>query len=63
MLKIRLFLLTIIFIVVVFSSQAEEQNDTKILSGFDKGQMALEFDYFPSRLHTFLWRNWSVVPV
>ncbi|MDR2706512.1 MAG: hypothetical protein LBC02_12095 [Planctomycetaceae bacterium] len=63
MLKIRLFLLTIIFIVVVLSSLAEEQNDTAILSGFDKGPTALEFEYFPSRLHTFLWRNWSVVPV
>ena len=23
---------------------------------------AVSFDHFPSRLHTFLWRNWTVVP-
>lgn len=24
---------------------------------------AIEFDHFPSRMHTFIWRNWKLVPV
>ncbi|MDR3198447.1 MAG: hypothetical protein LBU34_11320 [Planctomycetaceae bacterium] len=68
MLKIRLILSTVIFlitffVVAVFSVSAEEHTDTAALSGFDKGPAALEFEHFPSRLHTFIWRNWSVVPV
>jgi hypothetical protein len=39
------------------------QTDLSALTEFDKGQAALEFEHFPSRLHTFLWRNWNVVPV
>jgi hypothetical protein len=68
MMKIRQILRTIIFFTVIFlitkfPSSAEDHTDTLILSGFDKGPTALEFEYFPSRLHTFIWRNWSVVPV
>ncbi|MDR2439245.1 MAG: hypothetical protein LBE12_07750 [Planctomycetaceae bacterium] len=61
--KIRLILLTVIFIVSASISPAKDQTDMAALSGFDKGPKALEFEHFPSRLHTFLWRNWSVVPV
>jgi hypothetical protein len=67
MLKIRLILQVVVFFIAfcfvsLFSSLAEEHTETSILSGFDKGPAALEFEYFPSRLHTFIWRNWSVVP-
>ncbi|MDR1962756.1 MAG: hypothetical protein LBQ50_03145 [Planctomycetaceae bacterium] len=63
--KIQMILLTLLVsfleIVTISPSQAEEQSSFAVLSGFDKGQAALEFEHFPSRLHTFLWRNWSVV--
>ncbi|MDR2116575.1 MAG: hypothetical protein LBP87_09370 [Planctomycetaceae bacterium] len=68
MTKIWLILLRVIlfaasFFVSILFSSAEEHIDTEILSGFDKGPAALEFSHFPSRLHTFIGRNWSVVPV
>ena len=25
-------------------------------------QQAIQYDYFPSRLHCFIWRNWTIVP-
>jgi hypothetical protein len=32
------------------------------LPGAEGGPAAITFDHFPSRLHTFIWRNWTVVP-
>ena len=32
------------------------------LPGSAGGPAAISFDHFPSRLHTFVWRNWEVVP-
>ena len=32
------------------------------LPGSAGGPTAISFDHFPSRLHTFVWRNWAVVP-
>ncbi|MDR0336517.1 MAG: hypothetical protein LBI18_05445 [Planctomycetaceae bacterium] len=63
MMKVRLILLIVIFLVTTVPSPAKDQTDMAVLAGFDKGPAALEFEHFPSRLHTFLWRNWSVVPV
>jgi len=35
---------------------------TAELPDFADYPAALTFDHFPSRLHTFVWRNWTVVP-
>ena len=32
------------------------------LPGTAGGPAAISFDHFPSRTHTFIWRNWHVVP-
>ena len=42
-------------------SSVSAQHDLAPLTAYDKGPEALEFEHFPSRLHTFLWRNWPVV--
>ncbi len=37
-------------------------NDCKILPYTPYDKVAIEYDYFPSRLHAFVFRNWTSVP-
>lgn len=50
-------------IVVVFSLSAESAvAQNKVVMPDENGSKeAIVFDYFPSRQHAFVWRNWSVV--
>ncbi len=55
---------TPLFMIVLFQYPfspitAQEQ---VILPGEDGQTEALSFDYFPSRQHAFVWRNWTLVP-
>ena len=40
---------------------AAAQNGTN-LPGEDGQKPAINYDYFPSRQHAFVWRNWALVP-
>ena len=40
---------------------AAAQNGTN-LPGEDGQKPAINYDYFPSRQHAFVWRNWTLVP-
>lgn len=40
---------------------AAAQNGTN-LPGEDGQKAAINYDYFPSRQHAFVWRNWTLVP-
>ncbi len=41
--------------------QAADENLKEILPGIQTEKKAVESPHFPDRLHTFIWRNWSVV--
>jgi hypothetical protein len=48
------------------SSAAEKSVDDdlkSILPGVQTAKKALENPHFPDRMHAFIWRNWTVVPV
>lgn len=41
----------------------DQTESVEPLPGEGNTTAALTHDYFPSRLHTFIWRNWMLVPV
>lgn len=47
---------TLLFLFLTVGTSAAE------LPGSGGEKPAISFDHFPSRLHTFVWRNWTVVP-
>ena len=53
-------LIVLLFIFVVSPSMVFAQQDI-VMPGEDGNKRAIDFDYFPSRQHAFVWRNWSVV--
>lgn len=53
-------LIVLLFIFVVSPSMVFAQQDI-VMPGEDGNKQAIDFDYFPSRQHAFVWRNWSVV--
>ncbi len=54
-----LFLSLLIFICCTLS--AEKIQDS-VLPGISGKKPAIEYNYFPSRMHAFIWRNWTLVP-
>lgn len=53
-------LIVLLFIFVVSPSMVFAQQDI-VMPGENGNKPAIKFDYFPSRQHAFVWRNWSVV--
>lgn len=56
----RIFILGITTILCLFM-RASAQNPTT-LPGENGQKPAIQYDYFPSRQHAFVWRNWTLVP-
>ncbi len=55
-------LLSVIFIVVlIMSLSSAEAQETELMPGENGTKAAIDFDYFPSRQHAFIWRNWSLI--
>lgn len=54
------YLLALLFIYTISSQNLWGQED--ILPGENNKTPAISYDYFPSRLHTFVWRNWMLIP-
>ena len=52
-----------VFVSLLKVSAQVSEIDSIILPGENNKVPALNFSYFPSRMHTFIWRNWTVVPV
>lgn len=56
----RIFILGITTILCLFM-RASAQHPTT-LPGENGQKPAIQYDYFPSRQHAFVWRNWTLVP-
>lgn len=51
-----------VFVSIFMLSAAEISAQEKVVMPDENGKKAaIDFDYFPSRQHAFVWRNWSVV--
>ena len=59
----RFYALHLLCLVVslVFSVGNVLADEKIVMPGENGTKKAIEFDYFPSRQHAFVWRNWSVV--
>lgn len=56
----RIFILGITTILCLFMRVSAQHPTT--LPGEDGQKPAIQYDYFPSRQHAFVWRNWTLVP-
>lgn len=52
----------ILFALIYFSANSQSSPKVEI-PGENSKTPAIEYSHFPSRLHTFIWRNWTTVPV
>lgn len=50
-----------LMISIFLSSFLHAQQD--VLPGENNKTAAISYDYFPDRLHAFVWRNWFLIPV
>jgi len=53
----------VVFLFLLFMANCNfaAETDPVPLPGEGTGPVALSFDHFPSRMHAFVWRNWSLV--
>lgn len=49
------------FFILAMSSSVIFAQQKIVMPGEKDTKPAIDFDYFPSRLHAFVWRNWSLV--
>ena len=56
----RFFILGVTTILCLFMRVSAQHPTT--LPGEDGQKPAIQYDYFPSRQHAFVWRNWTLVP-
>ncbi len=47
---------------IIFLCLAASFVEAQTLPGESGTKPAIDYDYFPSRMHAFVWRNWTVVP-
>ncbi|MBE6412755.1 MAG: hypothetical protein E7036_09440 [Opitutales bacterium] len=52
-----------IFVFIALLSVFSYADDIALLPTSDKDKPAISYDYFPSRLHAFVFRNWTSIPV
>lgn len=52
----------LLFLLFYLNGQTQNQSNFKI-PGEDTQTPAIEYVHFPSRMHTFIWRNWTTVPI
>lgn len=50
------------FLLLCAGSICAQEGHESVLPGTNGRTPAIEYEYFPSRMHAFIWRNWTVVP-
>lgn len=58
--KTKIFFTILLFPFFIYAQEIAEQTIT--LPG-QSSVPAIEYSHFPSRMHTFIWRNWTLVPI
>lgn len=56
-------LISLMCLLMVVGNLCGQESHESLLPGINGRTPAITFDYFPSRMHAFIWRNWTVVPV
>ncbi len=55
-------LLSVVFMAILtLSLSSVAAQESVLMPGENGTKAAIDFDYFPSRQHAFVWRNWSLV--